>query len=174
MNGLASGFLGSAMLDAIHCSVSHLPLCPWRSFSSCTSAENHGFFCLGGWGGKSGVCMPPALGLGPTLTPPSTLQFSSLREEKKQQGIMGLIEKENLILRQVMARAPLKPGLGYRPCGLGYHDGQDKVGASSQWSWPSESRQHPTQQTHTGVPWQWLGWVAGTRGSLPPSIGKTW
>ncbi|XP_042128488.2 coiled-coil domain-containing protein 27 isoform X2 [Peromyscus maniculatus bairdii] len=29
-----------------------------------------------------------------------TNKFSSLREEKKQQGIMGLIEKENLILRQ--------------------------------------------------------------------------
>lgn len=63
--------------------------------------------------------MPPALGLGPTLTPLSALQFSSLREEKKQQGIMGLIEKENLILRQVMARAPLRPGLGYRPVGWG-------------------------------------------------------
>lgn len=47
--------------------------------------------------------MPPALGLGPTLTPLSALQFSSLREEKKQQEIMGLIEKENLILQQVMA-----------------------------------------------------------------------
>lgn len=32
---------------------------------------------------------------------------------------MGLIEKENLILQQVMARAPLRPGLGYRPVGWG-------------------------------------------------------
>lgn len=37
---------------------------------------------------------------------------------------MGLIEKENLALRQVMAWALLKAGLGYYPGGLGYHDGQ--------------------------------------------------
>lgn len=42
---------------------------------------------------------------------------------------MGLIEKENLILRQVRAWVSLKAGLGYHPCGLGYHDGQDTAGA---------------------------------------------
>lgn len=88
-----------------------------------------------------GACASSALGLGPRLTPLSALQFSNLREEKKHQEIMGLIEKENLILRQVMAWASLKAGQGYHSCGLGYHDGQEKAGASAQLSWAASSRQ---------------------------------
>lgn len=71
-------------------------------------------------GGRSGVCAPSVLGLGPRLTPLSALQFSSLREEKKHQETMGFIEKENLMLRQVMVRASLNAGLRYHLCGVGY------------------------------------------------------
>lgn len=97
-----------------------------------------------GQGGRSDTCASPALVLGSRLTPLSALQFSNLREEKKHQEIMGLIEKENLTLRQVITRASWKAGLGYHSHGPGYHDEQDKAGASAQLSWVSSSGQHLT------------------------------
>lgn len=93
-------------------------------------AETHRFHSWKDQGGRPGVCALPVLRPGGRLTSLCALQFSSLREEKKHQEMMGLIEKENLVLRQVMAWAYLKAGLG-----LGYHDGQKEIGASSQLSW---------------------------------------
>lgn len=37
----------------------------------------------------------------PLSEAPSALQFSNLREDKKHMEMMGLIEKDNLLLRQV-------------------------------------------------------------------------
>lgn len=47
------------------------------------------------------------------LSHPPAFQFSNLREEKKQKEVMGLIEKDNLLLRQVTA------GWGAPPGGVG-------------------------------------------------------
>lgn len=40
---------------------------------------------------------------GPLSRPSSAFQFSNIREDKKQQEMAGLTEKDNLILRQVIA-----------------------------------------------------------------------
>lgn len=53
-----------------------------------------------GW--REGI--PLCLSSGPgTQADSSAFQFSNLREDKKHQEMMGLIEKENLVLRQVTA-----------------------------------------------------------------------
>lgn len=96
-----SGFLGSVTLDTIQHSPSFV-LGP-SLFFHVLLAEPHGVHSWEGQGGRTGVWASSALGVGLRLTLLSALQFSNLREEKKHQEIMGLIEKENLILRQVTA-----------------------------------------------------------------------
>lgn len=61
-------------------------------------------------------------------------------------------------------------GLDYHCCGLGYHEGHSKAGASAQLS---QAFIQAAPLSRLGI-WQWLSWVAGTRGSLPPPFGKKW
>lgn len=91
--GLGSGLPGPA-LQLPMC----LPLLSWQ--------KSRGFHHTEAQGEKLDASVPSVL-LSPSPpepTPPSAFQFSNLREDKKHEEMMGIIEKDNILLRQVTAR----------------------------------------------------------------------